>query len=216
VLASETATAGGPLAAVPPELLARFGLFVEPQFLGSTECARICREMATGKTTSATVHEADGRFVVDVAVRSTRTVSVSGDSVELIGRRLAALRPRVERQFGITLQKVQRIQFLAYGAGDHYVAHADNSTELRAAASLRERKISVVIFLNDRAAAPGPGVYGGGALTVWGLFADPRLHGRGVPIAGAPGLLVAFPSHLTHAVETVTHGVRHTVVTWFA
>ena len=215
MLAIETATAGGPHDAAPPELLARFGLFVERTFLGPTECGRVCADMAMGEGSPATVHQADGHFALDAAVRSTRAVSVSAESIELIRGGFAALRPRVEHHFGVTLQTWQRFQFLAYGAGDHYVPHADNSTDPHAAASVRARKISVVLFLNDPAMAPGPAVYGGGALTFWGLFSDPRLQGRGLPVSGAAGLLVAFPSHLTHGVEMVTHGVRYTVVSWF-
>ena len=197
------------------ELLGRFGLLVERGFLDAAECARVCADMATGEDSLATVHELDGRFALDATVRHTRIVRVSAESVELIERRLAALRPRVERHFGATLRAWQPPQFLVYGQGDYYHPHPDNSTDPDAAPSVRARKISVVLFLNDQAEAPGPGVYGSGALTFWGLFSDSRLQGRGLPVSGKAGLLVAFLSHLTHGVETVTHGVRYTVVSWF-
>ena len=200
---------------VSPELLARFGLLVERRFFGAAECARLSADMATTKGSPATVHEVDGRFAIDPEVRRTRVASVSGESMELIHAGFAALRPRVERHFGVALRAWQPPQFLVYGAGDHYDPHTDNATDLRAAAFLRARKISVVLFLNDRAEAPGPDVYGGGALTLWGLFGDSRLQGRGLPVSGEAGVLIAFPSDVTHEVEMVTHGVRYTVVSWF-
>jgi SM-20-related protein len=68
-----------------------------------------------------------------------------------------------------------------------------------------------VLFLNGEGGADQPSSYGGGQLTFYGLMGD-RL---GLPLAGRPGLLVAFRSDLVHAVTPVTRGERYTVVSWF-
>ena len=200
---------------MPPEVLCRFGLLVDPRFWGTDECARVCADMATSEGGPATLLEANGRSTIDPDVRRTRLVSVSAGSRDLIQASFGALRPRLECHFGLALHAWQPPQCLVYSAGGHYVPHADSATGPRVGTVLQARKISVILFLNDHAEAAGPDVYGGGALTFWGLFGDSRLNGHGLPVSGHAGLLIAFPSHLTHEVETVTHGVRYTVVGWF-
>jgi predicted 2-oxoglutarate/Fe(II)-dependent dioxygenase YbiX len=197
-----------------PELLGRLGLLVERGFLGPAECARLRAEMATGEGLLATVHEGDGRFVADPSVRRARLVRVSADAVEPVLGALEGLCLRAAQHFGVFLTSWQPPQFLVYGTGDFYHPHPDSSADPDAAVSVRARKVSVVVFLNDAAEAPGPGVYGGGALTFWGLLRDRRLDRHGVPLSGETGLAVAFPSHLTHGVEAVTHGERFTIATW--
>ncbi len=197
------------------EALRRFGLLVEREFLSGGECVCLCEEMAHAAGYRATVHEHDGRFEVDADVRRARIVRVSDPSVALLQERLAALQRRAAGHFGIALRRLQPLQFLAYGPGDFYHLHPDRSADPGAAPSVRARKISVIVFLNSPAERPGPGVYGGGALTFSGLLRDPRLAGMGVPLSGEAGLVVAFPSDLLHAVEPVTHGERYTIVGWF-
>jgi SM-20-related protein len=200
---------------VSPELLGRFGLLVERGFLDRAECVRLRAEMATGESGLATVHELDGRFSPDAAVRRTRIARVSAESLRLVERELAGLRTRAARHFGAALTGWQPPQFLIYGPGDFYHPHPDSSPDPHAAPSVRARKVSVVVFLNDAVGVSGPDGYGGGALTFWGLLGDPRLERHGVPLSGEAGLVVAFPSHLTHGVDVVTHGDRYTVVSWF-
>jgi predicted 2-oxoglutarate/Fe(II)-dependent dioxygenase YbiX len=36
-----------------------------------------------------------------------------------------------------------------------------------------------------------------------------------VPLAPAPGTLVAFPSETTHEVTPITHGERLSIVSWY-
>jgi SM-20-related protein len=197
------------------EALRRLGLLVERGFLSAGECVRLCEEMASATGYRATVHEDDGRFGVDADVRRVRIVRVSEPFVALLRERLGALQLRAANHFGTALRRLQPLQFLAYGPGDFYHLHPDSSADPGAAPSVRARKISVIVFLNSVADRPASGVYGGGALTFSGLLRDPRLAGIGVPLSGEPGLVVAFPSDLLHAVEPVTHGERYTIVSWF-
>ena len=66
-------------------------------------------------------------------------------------------------------------------------------------------------------ARPGdPAGYAGVTLTFFGLMDDDASEESvGLPLAGEPGLLVAFPPSLIHSVTPVTAGERYTVVTWF-
>lgn len=79
---------------------------------------------------------------------------------------------------------------------------------------VRDRRLSVVMFLNDPSTEPAPDCYGGGALVFYGLL-DEANKLAGLPLFGQGGGLVAFLPHVSHAVEAVTHGTRYTIVTWF-
>jgi predicted 2-oxoglutarate/Fe(II)-dependent dioxygenase YbiX len=121
----------------------------------------------------------------------------------------------LEAHFGVTLSGCQLPSFLAYGKGDFYLAHRDNSDDPGAPEMSRERQISVIVFLNSQSEEPQEDSYGGGSLTFYGLMADPRAASWGFPLVGKPGLLIAFRSNLLHEVTPVTHGERYTIATWF-
>jgi SM-20-related protein len=81
---------------------------------------------------------------------------------------------------------------------------------------VKQRRVSVVVFLNDASGEPAPDSYGGGELTFYGLLGDgPSGSPIGVPLDGKGGELVAFRSGLLHGVGAVTHGERYTIVSWF-
>ena len=106
-------------------------------------------------------------------------------------------------------------QFLRYGERDFYRAHRDSTTDRHAADYLRQRRVSVVVFLNQEADQGGPDTYGGGALRFYGLMDDPLLKDRGLALTGEPSLLIGFRSDTLHEVTPVTRGERLTIVTWF-
>jgi SM-20-related protein len=112
------------------------------------------------------------------------------------------------------------LQFLAYGVGDHYKPHRDHYDESVQRAdektgTPKARRVSAVIFLNNRSEITTPNHYGGGALTFYGLFDNPTGDTIGIPLEADEGLLITFPSGMLHAVAPVTHGERYTIATWF-
>ena len=121
--------------------------------------------------------------------------------------------PGLATHFELGLIGMQPPQFLLYREGDFFRPHHDDSTEPDAPDFVRQRSVSAVVFVNGSAE---PTAYSGGSLTFYGLM-DEGVTGEsvGLPLAGETGLLVAFPSHLVHAVSPVTAGERYTVVTWF-
>jgi SM-20-related protein len=102
---------------------------------------------------------------------------------------------------------------LIYQEGDFYSVHADGGKD-GDVPTTRERKVSVGIFLNAQTEQPAEGTYCGGSLTFYGLIDDPRWHTYGFPLKSEPGLLIAFRSDVPHQVPPVTHGKRHTIVSW--
>ena len=140
------------------------------------------------------------------AIRKATRVAVSDATRAEVTRLLEQLRARVADHFGRSLDAVEEPQFLHYGRGDYFVAHQDGNTPLVHDES-RFRKVSVVIFLSEQSDEPAPGTYRGGSLVIHG---DPPM-----PLAPAPGTLLAFPAETTHEVKPVTDGERLSIVSWY-
>jgi SM-20-related protein len=194
------------------EFFERFGFFVRPGLLNAEEAERLRSEMAGSAGKAATVAEGETADELDEGQRSTKWAQVSDETRADVHERLLSLKPSLEAHFGTEFAGCQKPQFLVYREGDFFGAHHDTSTEEDAADFVRERRISVVLFVNGQSDDPRPGMFGGGALTFYGLMDDARV---GLPVDAGAGLAVAFPSERLHAVSPVLHGERFTVVTWF-
>jgi len=187
------------------------GFFVAGSFLAGDDCARIRDEMTRSEYEAAgVVHE--GEIVLDLDHRSTKRVSVGTRTAHLVAERLDAMRPQLERHFGVALHGCQEPQFLRYACGDFFRRHADTHDETGAPEFLRDRKISTVVFLGHTGDAASDR---GGDLLFHGMLDDPRIRDRAFPFPAAEGALLAFPSHVPHEVTTVTSGQRFSIATWF-
>jgi SM-20-related protein len=194
----------------------RMGLFVNEGFFDPDLCSKIRSEMQLSRSASATVVSKEAPDVtVDQHERKTKLADVSTPTIALVKERLLALTPMLERHYNLTLSGLQEPQFLVYEEGDFFLAHFDTSTDPGVPEFIRERQVSAVMFLNSESEVPGPDVYGGGALTFYGLMNDPRTEEYGFPLTGETGLLIAFPPGMRHEVSPVTHGERYTIVSWF-
>jgi SM-20-related protein len=169
-------------------------------------------EMADAAAKAATVAEGETADELDERQRSTKWAQVSDETRTRLQERLLSLKPSLEKHFGQELGGCQPAQFLVYREGDFFGAHHDTSADEDAADFVRERRISVVLFVNGTSEEPTPGLFGGGALTFYGLMEDERI---GLPVDAEPGLAVAFPAEKLHGVTPVLHGERFSVVTWF-
>jgi SM-20-related protein len=185
------------------DFFARHGLYVAERFLEEDRCAAICAELRSASLAASKV-ERGGASVVDEEVRRTSLATVSSETAAEVGGRLEGIRRDLERHFQVRLGTCEPPTFAVYRPGDFFLPHRDAGT----AEALSARKVSAVIFLNGEAEAPGPGTYGGGALTFYGLIEDPPWDAMGFPVVGEAGLLVAFPAGMVHEVTAVTHGER--------
>ncbi len=196
------------------EFFTRLGLFVHKNFLDQALCARCCREMDAAAQVHAAVVGPNYTTVLDENIRKVKCADVPAATFSLVEARLLALIPTLERQFNVALTGCQLPQFLTYQEGDFFEVHNDGVTGAQAPGYLRERKVSVVIFLNGQAQQPADGTYCGGALTFYGLIDDPRWLTYGFPLYSEPGLLIAFRSETLHQVLPVTFGKRYSIVCW--
>ena len=199
---------------LPAEFFAHFGFYTEREFLSPEICASLRDEMRAATGAPATVAEEDGE-AVDETYRRTKQAKVSPTTVARIGDELQKAIPGLAKHFERALVGAQPPQFLLYREGDFFRPHPDDSESPDAPEFVRQRSVSAVVFLNGT--TPGePAGYSGGSLTFYGLMDDgTRGESVGLPLAGETGLLVAFPSHLVHAVSPVTAGERYTLVSWF-
>jgi SM-20-related protein len=193
------------------DFFATLGLFVVKDFFDDEAGHQLRREVSTVARKAATI----AGEKLDENVRRAGWAQMSEATVSWVKDRFLAVKPQLEAHFDVGLSDCQRPQFLVYGCGGFYHPHTDNTSETDAARYVRERRVSVVTFLNGQSERPGEGCFGGGALTFYGLLSGPRLKAHGLPLRGEPGLLVAFRSDVFHEVAPVTHGERMTIVSWF-
>ena len=196
------------------DFFTNFGLFVAKDFFDAELRAELLSEAHSAANTPATVGIKGDTYAVDESLRSTKLAEVSEATRSFVKERLLDLKPALERHFDMTLSDCQEPQFLVYREGDFFHRHRDLRPESDAAEFSKQRRVSVIIFLNGEDEVPGPEVYGGGSLTFYELMSGSGVE-FGIPLDGEPGLLVAFRPELVHEVTPVTHGERYTIVSWF-
>lgn len=198
-----------------PEFFARVGVYTRRRFLAPSTCRRLRTEMSSSPRSDATVFMGNFRTGIDRDIRRTQAVDASDVSLARIHQRLRAVKRYLEDHFHVPLADCERPQLLVYREGDYYRAHQDQSRRRGAPHELERRRVSVVIFLNDGAEQPGPDVYCGGELVLYGTIDDPAWRTYGFPLTASTGLLVAFRSDLQHEVTPVTSGERCCIASWF-
>jgi predicted 2-oxoglutarate/Fe(II)-dependent dioxygenase YbiX len=189
-------------------------IFVIKDFLEPRLCETIVNEMSAAQGRSSVVYGSSSSGVVDATTRKSLRLMPSNHTVETIVRRLSDVMSGVAKHFAVQLSECEDPQFLRYQTGDFFVAHQDGNTGLLRLDTER-RLVSTVIFLSREVDSPVevPNVFCGGSLVFTNLRATPeraKFHLR-----AEPGTLIAFRSETTHEVTPVTHGERHSIVSWY-
>lgn len=198
----------------PPSILSHLGVFTEDNFLEATTCEHIIASMRAGAESEAKVYGRHGERRVDSARRQTARIVVKDDLREMLRTMLLERLPVFESQFDQKLSRCQAPEFLIYRPGDFFEPHQDCSSSTMAPEEVRQRKVSVVLFLNDEGATENG--FDGGSLAFFGLLKDSRCREIGIPVAARAGRLVAFRSEVFHQVTPVTQGERFSMVTWLS
>jgi SM-20-related protein len=180
-------------------------------FFDAAACRELRAELRQVGGGPATLLGRSAATAVDPLVRRATRAAIPAGTRERVTRLLMERKRAIEQHFGLQLGECEEPQFLRYETGDFFVAHQDGNTPLVFDQS-RFRKISVVIFLSAQSEEPSPGTYSGGSFVLHGPYTGPALR---VPIAPAPGTLVAFRAETTHEVAPVTRGERFTIVSWY-
>jgi len=194
-------------------LLSRAGCLVIEDSLPAAYCSQLLKEADGSGFSAARLVGSDGTERVDEFYRQTKTARISAGSSSKLSDWLLDLKPSIEVHFGVQLIGCEIPQLLVYTEGDFFAAHRD-ITETKQE-TIKTRKVSVVIFLNEQGDSKSHGKYRGGNLTLYGIINQPGWEEIGFPIAGKTGLLVAFLSNTLHEVKPITSGTRYTVVSWY-
>lgn len=200
---------------IDPDLLRRCGVIIESGFLDPDECRHLTALMAgRHHSTPALLHDHGEEAVVE-QIRRTRIVHLPRAAGAGLEQRLDEWKQRLAEHFDTALGECQTPQFLSYTQGDYFRAHVDAARSERSTASIVQRRVSVVVFLNTQDNPSDAGDYSGGDLVLYGLLPGEQWGKYGAAVPSAPGTLVAFPSHMRHEVTEVTRGTRATVVSWY-
>jgi SM-20-related protein len=193
------------------EFFRNLGLFVWEGFFDPAFCTRLISEMSSAPWEMATIDNPGQPGVIDETIRSVMKMQPENATWLLVMDRLLALKPKLEDHFRVSLADCEKPQFLMYNPGAFYTWHTDSGV----LPGVRDRQVSIVIFLNCAATESAPECYGGGSLMFQGILDGPVWENCAFPLEAETGMLVAFRSDLTHQVEPVTFGQRFTIATWF-
>jgi predicted 2-oxoglutarate/Fe(II)-dependent dioxygenase YbiX len=193
----------------------QLGIYTEEGFLERAACESLKARMRAGSRERAKVYEGGSDYVLDESRRSTVKVKVPTAAASAVRDKLLARCEALSRRFGVEVTDCQEPTFLVYRPGDFFEPHRDYTENQNAPDTVRRRRVSAVVFLNDESAGGVVGEYEGGSLAFYGLLKDPRCRHIGIPVRGKAGMLVAFPSDVLHQVSPVAKGERFTIVSWF-
>ena len=194
------------------DLLRRLGVFAAPGFLDRDTCREICAEMiaAAGEPGVVLKNRVE---TVDLDAKRLHRTGLAEARGALVDGRLAAIMPALNRHFGSAIAQSEGALFYRYGVGDFFATHRDLYGATGHDAADHERRVSIVLFLNDHTDAAGVS-YEGGDLVIYDLMEGAGAD-RGIAVPPEAGLLVAFLSSLRHEVTPVTSGVRCVAVDRF-
>lgn len=196
-------------------LTSHLGIYVEEDFLDQAACKMLVAEMRAGDHEEAQVYDKHWNEQVNEKHRRTRRAKVSSDVSDLVKAKLLERVPVFESRFGVKVSECQGPSFLIYRPGDFFEPHQDSTHQADAPAAVKQRLVSVIVFLNDERGVENGEGFTGGSLALYGLLKDPRCQYIGIPIKAKTGLMVAFRSDVFHQVTPVIDGERLSIVSWF-
>jgi len=191
------------------------GLFIREDFFTLARCLELQTQISGADSERATVVGLEtGQDYLDENVRKVLSAKAEDSAVKAVWDAIWDLKPSLEDHFRVSLRASECPTFLRYGKGAFYRPHKDGNAD--SSSSTRNRKVSLVIFLNGTSGEDSPNCYGGGALRFYGLMDGPTWEKCAFALEAKPGLLVAFRSDTVHEVQPVTFGERFTIVSWFS
>jgi len=193
----------------------KFGLYTKSNFFDSKETKKIRSQIDKSNFKKARVLEDGDSYAIDEKSRQTKLAQVTSKTKLFVADKILNIKDDIEKHFNISLRNIQDPQFLVYDKNDFFTLHVDNSNNPNDDKNVRNRKISVIIFLNSGSEIGNSDSFSGGSLTFYDLLKNPEAKSLGIPLSAEVGLLVAFKSDILHEVTPITSGKRYTIVTWF-
>lgn len=181
-------------------------LMLIPNFLDPQTCQELIQALEHCPALPAPVDEYGSDRPEAEPRRKTTLLQTPADLNQRVLTPLAALAQPLQEHFRCSLTRQEQPQFLRYDTGDYFKVHTDSTDQ----AIYRERRLTVIVCLNDHTA------FQGGRLAFFLRHPSEPNRYLGVPVPPQLGLLMAFRPDLLHEVSPVTAGQRYTFVTWLA
>ena len=203
------------------EFFAQYGLLAVKDIFDRDFCSRICSEIQAeshipgAALRGAVLKHGTKDRVVDEEIRRTKMFILASPNAARVREKLIELMPQVAKHFSIELSGCQTVKFAVYRTGDFFKLHVDTVDSENVSQEVKERKVSVVIFLNQETTVPQENSYCGGQLTFHGLMKDSVFGNLGLPLSSKPGLFIAFSPKIQHEVTPITNGERYVIITWY-
>src|ERR1700678_4257986 len=144
------------------------GLLRISDFLPTDYCQDLCSAGQAGPAGPAGFVTGSGTRHDD-RVRKTTSVAVPDHLIDVFSEKLQGIHEILASKFRLELGGWESPQVLSYGRGGHFSVHQDNGDVAAYPSYVRERVLSVVLFLNSPSAALRDGMYGGGTLTFFSV-----------------------------------------------
>jgi predicted 2-oxoglutarate/Fe(II)-dependent dioxygenase YbiX len=125
---------------------------------------------------------------------------------------LERMKANILARFGHSTGQLDGPYFVSYSRGSFFRLHRDTANHVHDPIEIRNRFLSLVLFLNGREETAWTPGFDGGALVIWNP-ARPIVDNRHI-VVPAPGLLIAFRSECLHEVMSVHEGVRYAAISW--
>ena len=199
------------------EFFNKFRIFSEKNFLDQEFCNLLCDEMSKAPQSNTTSFDSNGAGLIEDVEYTKRkdVLTLPNEILKKLEKKLIGKIPELEEQFGIEINGLQQITPSIYSTGDYAGPHTDNPPIADVPEYIRNRKASIVIFLNEESIVEKEGAYCGGNLTFYGLIEGKTFQNVGMPVVGEAGMLIAFPPNRTHQVTKVTAGKRYVIVSFY-
>ncbi len=199
------------------EFFEQYGLFAVKDFLDHNFCDELCKEISEAPRKQGTfVEQGSNEEIVDENIKKRFEVTRFPEVLNrTIVEKLQNLMPQIADHYDLDLKAIQPPKYSIYETGDYYKMHVDSNLQENAADFLRQRKVSVIVFLNEESSVEKEGSYCGGNLTFHGLIKNEIFGKFGYPLVSEPGMLITFLPDMAHEVTPVTFGSRYAVTTWY-
>lgn len=180
---------------------------MQPDFLSAASCRRLVAELERAPRAASEI--AAGKMIrTQAEVRSSKSVKIDERAHLRLKRRVETLHDTLQTRFREPLGDCQRLALLRYDAGDFFMPHCDNPPyDLGHPDVIRERRVAVVVFLND--------AFEGGDLRLYCLEPKSTWENFVFNLRPRRGMAVAFRASVFHEVTPVRSGVRYSLATWF-
>jgi predicted 2-oxoglutarate/Fe(II)-dependent dioxygenase YbiX len=202
-------------------VLQELGVFVYDDFLSDNQCSELIQTVTHLLTTPSEVSQGTKQGV-DLATRKSSSILTNSAIQSEISRKISTLTPSLEKHFCTDLGALQNPVFLCYQTGDYFRPHCDNSENPEQPDHIRRRKISIVIFLNDREVVENNNVssrsFEGGDLILYRLCnksSRSSWDNYATIVRPKAGLLIGFTTSRIHEVTPILNGIRYSIACWF-